>query len=163
MYLGAEGRGRLGGEMRWRVAALIALAGMAAMPASSGARQAGHVATLSVSVTPRSGSGRTHFAVSFRAAVSTGPRAHRLYRITASSSAHGGCQSSAVVEAPATKAGSTVRVTLAPGRRAGWCEGVFRGQVWDVITEPCPIGKACPAMMPLPQMVGKFSFRVTRG
>jgi hypothetical protein len=35
--------------------------------------------------------------------------------------------------------------------------------VWDVITEPCPFGKACPAIEPLPQLVGKFTFRVTRG
>ena len=48
MYLGAEGRGRLAGEMRWRVAALIALSGIAAVPAASGAAAPGHAATLSV-------------------------------------------------------------------------------------------------------------------
>jgi hypothetical protein len=163
MYLGPEGRGRLAGEMRWRVAALIALSGMAAVPAASGAQPGAHAATLSVSVKPRTGSARTHFAVSFRAARTTGPKAHNTYRITAGVQAQGRCRSGVAVDAPPTAAGSIVRVVLSPGQSAGWCAGTFRGQVWDVISVPCPVGKACPTFVPAPRMVGKFTFRVVRG
>ena len=163
MYLGPEDRGRLAGEMRWRAVALIALAGIAAVPASSGAAQVGHATRLRVSVKPPDGSIRTHFVVSFRAALSTGPSLHNIYRITASGPVHGGCQSSGAAAAPATHAGSTVRVVLSPTRSAGWCVGTFRGQVWDVISEGCPVGKACPLIMPAPQMVGAFTFHVARG
>ena len=163
MYLGAEGRGRLAGEMRWRVAALIALSVIVTVPAASGAGAPGHAATLSVSVTPRTGTARTRFVVSFRAARNTAPALHNIYRVTAGAPGHAGCQSSAVTEAPPTNAGLIVRVVLSPSRSAHWCAGTFRGEVWDVITTLCPGGKACPAMITPPLMVGKFSFRVARG
>jgi hypothetical protein len=66
-------------------------------------------------------------------------------------------------QAPPSKAGSTVGVVLSPSRSAHRCAGTFCGQVWDVITEPCPVGKACPAIITPPLIVGKFSFRVARG
>ncbi len=163
MYLGAESRGRLAAEMRWRVAALIALAGIVAVPASSGAAQVGHAAMLSVSVKPGTGSARTRFVVGFRAALSTGPSLHNVYRVSATGPSHGGCQSSGAVPVPPTKAGSVVRVALAPSRSAGWCAGTYRGEVWDIISEPCPVGRACPVILPRPQVVGKFTFRVARG
>jgi hypothetical protein len=162
MYLGAGGRGRLAGEMRRRVAALIALFGIAAIPAVSDGAQPGHAAMPAVSVKPPAGSARTHFAVSFRAAQATGPAVHHIYRITADVQGHGRCQSTAVAEVPPTRAGSTVRVVLSPSRPAGWCVGTFRGTVWDVITVPCPVGKACPDILPAPRIVGRFTFRVTR-
>ena len=162
MYLRRGGRGRLAREMRWRVVALIAMLGIAAIPAGSDAAEAGHASTLKVAVRPAAGSPRTHFAVSFRAALRTGPAVHNIYRITASVPARPGCQSTAVTQVPPTKAGSTVRVVLSPSRAAGWCAGTFGGQVWDVISEPCPVGKVCPALLPAPQMVGRFTFRVTR-
>ena len=149
--------------MRRSVLALIVLAGIAAIPTASDAAQPGHVAALTVSVKPRVGSARTHFAVSFQAAHATGPFAHNRYRITATDRAAGGCQSDAAAVAPATEAGATARVVLAPSGSKRWCAGVYRGQVWDVITMRCPVGKACPAIEPLPEMVGKFTFRVTRG
>jgi hypothetical protein len=163
MYLGVEGRGRLGGEMRWRVAALLALSGMVAVPAASVGAQPRATGAVSVSVKPRTGSGRTHFAVSFRAAVATGRSFHNAYRVTADDGTHAGCQSAVGIAAPPSKAGSTVRVVLAPSGSKRWCAGTFHGQVWDVITVSCLPGKACPAIEPLPHQVGKFSFRVTRG
>jgi hypothetical protein len=163
MYLGIERRGRLGGEMRWRVAALIALSGIAAVPAVSDALAPGRSATVSVSVKPRVGSGRTHFGVSFRAAVSTGRRHHAIYRVTAGNGTRTACQSAMAVVAPSTNAGSTVHVTLAPSGSKRWCAGTFHGAVWQVIVEQCPVGKACPAIEPLPAKVGTFTFRVTRG
>jgi len=149
--------------MRRRVLALIVLAGIAAIPAASDAAQPGHVAALTISVKPRAGSARTHFAVGFQAAHATGRFSHNRYRITAGDRGHGGCQSDATAVAPSTEAGATVRVVLAPSGSKRWCAGLFRGQVWDVITIVCPVGKACPAIEPLPRMVGKFTFRVTRG
>jgi hypothetical protein len=163
MYRGAEGRGRLGREMRWRVAALLALGGMVAIPAVSDGAQPRSTGTVSVSVKPRTGSNRTHFAVSFRAALATGPSFHNLYRITAGDRNHAGCQSAAGASASPTRVGSTVRVVLAPSGSRHWCAGTFHGQVWDVITIACPPREACPAIEPLPHQVGKFTFRVTPG
>src|SRR5437763_6091466 len=100
--------------MRWRIAALLALSGVAAVPAPSGGAQSRATGAVNVSVKPRTGSTRTHFAVSLRAAVSTGRSFHNVYRITADDGTHSGCRSAVAVSAAPTKAGSTVRVTLAP-------------------------------------------------
>ena len=149
--------------MRRRVATLLALSGMVAVPAVSDGAQPRATGAVNVSVKPRTGSNRTHFAVSFRAAVTTGRSFHNLYRITAGDATHAGCQSAVGVTAAPTRAGSTVRVTLAPSGSRRWCAGTFRGQVWDVIVESCPRGMACSALEPLPHQVGKFTFRVTPG
>src|SRR5579862_8215836 len=100
--------------MRWRTAVLVALSGMAAIPAVSDALQAQPATSIKVSVKPRSGSARTHFAVSFRASVSTGPGFHSVYRVAASGPGHGGCQRSVAVAAAPTRAGRTAHVVLAP-------------------------------------------------
>ena len=150
--------------MRWRVAALIALVGLGVSPVASDAAQPSHPPMLTITVKPLAGSDRTHFAISFRAAATTGifAGAHRVYRITASAPPRGGCQSSATATAPPARAGTTEHVTLAPAGSKTWCAGTFRGEVWDLITERCPVGKACPAIQPLPRIVGRFTFRVTR-
>lgn len=143
---------------------MIALCGIAVIPATSGAAQPIGPTSLHVSVSPASGSSRTHFRVSFKAAQTTvGVGDGRdLYRITARGSAHGKCLSSASAVAPPTPAGATVRLTLAPTAHKRWCAGTFRGQVWNVLIPSCPTGKACPAIEPLPQMVGRFTSRVRR-
>jgi len=165
MYLGVGGAGRLAAEMRVRAAVLIALFGIAAIPAVADAIQPLGQPTLKVSVKPRSGSGSTHFVISFQAAETTGTigSGHGLYRVTASVRGKGKCQASTSAVAPPSQAGATVHVTLAPTRSRRWCAGTFRGQVWNVLVEPCPVGKACPAILPLPRMVGKFTFIVKRG
>jgi hypothetical protein len=165
MYLGVGGAGRLAAEMRVRVAVLVALAGIAAIPGVSDAIQPIGQPSLKVSVKPRSGSRATHFVISFKAAVTTsrvGPIRDR-YRITASVKRRGKCQATTSMVAPPSRAGATVHVTLAPSRARGWCTGTFRGQVWNELVEPCPEGKACPAIVPLPRIVGTFSFHVRRG
>jgi hypothetical protein len=118
-----------------------------------------------VAVNPSSGSSRTHFVISFRAAETTGTVGpmHRTYRVTASDQPRGGCQSNATGQVPSSKAGAEVRVVLSPSRSSGWCPGTFRGELWNVITITCPPREACPAILPRPQLVGRFSFRVTRG
>ena len=143
---------------------MIALCGIAVIPATSGAAQPIGPTSLHVSVSPASGSSRTHFRVSFKAAQTTGVvgDGRDLYRITAGGSAHGKCLPSASVVAPPTPAGAIVRVTLAPTAHKRWCAGTFRGQVGNVLIPSCPTGKACPAIEPLPQMVGRFTFRVKR-
>ncbi len=149
--------------MRWRVATLLALSGMVVIPAVSDGALPPNTGTVSVSVKPRTGSGRTHFAVSFRAAVTTGRTSPNHYRITAADGTHAGCQASVGMSAAPTRAGSTVRVVLSPSGSQHWCAGTFHGQVWDVISEPCPVGEACQALQPLPHQVGKLTFRVTSG
>jgi hypothetical protein len=141
----------------------LALCGIAMIPAVSDAAQTGRAAMIRVSVTPGSGSARTRFAVSFRTAQATGREFHNVYRITADVRARKGCQGSAAAPVPPTKAGATVHVVLAPSGSARWCAGTYSGRVWDVIVESCPAGKACSLLVPAPQLVGKFSFRVTRG
>ena len=49
---------------------------------------------------------------------------------------------------------------LSPAEGRGWCAGTFRGQIWHLLIETCPVGKACPAILPVPQMVGRFTYRV---
>jgi hypothetical protein len=136
---------------------------MAVSPAISDGAKPRETGMVSASVKPRTGSDRTHFAVSFRAAMTTGRSFHNVYRVTARNGTHAGCQSAVAVPAAPAQAGSTVRVVLAPSGSKRWCAGTFHCQVWDVIVESCLPGKACPAIAPLPHQVGKFSFRVTRG
>jgi len=131
-----------------------------------GRRRADRLACLHVSVKPASGSSTTHFRISFTAPQATGAvGGGNIYRITASDPRSGGgkCMSSTSAVAPPTLAGATVRVTLAPPAHKPWCAGTFRGQVWSVLFPPCPVGKACPAILPQPRMVGKFTFQVRRG
>ena len=150
--------------MRWRAAASIALFGIAAIPGISGAAEPIGQPSLHVSVKPASGSSTTRFRLTFKVAQTTGGIGGGvIYRITASDSGHGRCVSSTSAVAPPTLAGGTVRVTLAPTAHSRWCAGTFRGQVWSQPFAPCPVGKACPAILPLARMVGKFTFRVTRG
>ena len=149
--------------MRWRAAAGLALIGIAAIPGVSDARLPATVSSLHVSVEPASGSPATHFVVAFKAAQSTAILSGDTYRVTASGPARAGCQASIAVMAPRTHAGDHVRVKLAPKARGHWCAGTFRGQVWNVLIPPCPTGKACPAVVVPPQVVGRFTFRVKRG
>jgi hypothetical protein len=167
MYLGLGGRGTLAAEMRARAALLIALFGIASIPGVSAAAPGDEPSAatgLHVTVTPASGSRTTHFRISLRTAPATGVvgSSAALYRLTASVKSQGKCQSSVSVVAPSAPAGAVVHVTLAPAAHRHWCAGMFRGQVWYVLIAPCPVAKACPAILPLPQMVGRFTFRVRR-
>jgi hypothetical protein len=152
--------------MRWRVAAVIAVSGIAAIPGSSGAAQPVGAPAVHVSVKPASGSPTTHFRISFTAVQATGALGGgNVYRISASAPSAGGGKCVASTSAPTspTLTGATVHVTLAPARHKRWCLGTFRGQVWSVLLPPCPAGKACPAILPAPRLVARFTYRVTRG
>jgi hypothetical protein len=157
--------GRLAIEMRWRVATLIAVCGIAGLPALSNAAQLSGAPMLHVSVNPPAGSAGTHFAVSFRAAETTGRIGStlRYYRVTASDQGRSGCRSSVTAQAPPAKIGSKVRVVLSPGLSDAWCAGTFRGTLWAGFTVVCGPVQACPDIVAAPRMVGKFTFRVTRG
>ena len=144
---------------------MLAVIGIAAIPGVSDALVPLGASSVHVSVKPASGSPTTHFAVSFKAGQNTGigGATGDRYRVTASDTARAGCQASITTMAPPTHAGATVKVTLAPRARTRWCAGTFHGEVWKLLYPPCPIDKACPAIAFPPLMVGKFSFRVTRG
>jgi len=145
----------------------MAVVGIAGIPAVSDAAQ-GRAAAVPVTVKPPTGSTSSHFAVSFRAGVRTGQSGllTRSYRVDAGTGKRTGCQWSTSAPASAAAAGATVRVTLAPGKRSAWCTGTYHGQVWLYQTVRCgpPLGDiACPQIAIRPQVVGTFSFRVTRG
>ncbi len=145
---------------------MIAVLGIAAIPAASDAAEPIGAPTVHVSVKPASGPPVTHFRISFTAVQATGAvGGGNIYRITASDPSAGGgkCVASTSAVAPPTLTGATVHVTLAPAAHKRWCAGTFRGQVWSVLLPPCPLGQACPAILPLPRMVGRFTFRVVRG
>jgi hypothetical protein len=143
---------------------VVAVIGIAAIPGGSSALEPAGAASLHVSVKPASGSPTTHFAISFMAAQNTGIIGGTgvSYRVTASDTPRAGCQAGIAAMAPPTPAGATVRVKLAPNAHSRWCVGTFHGQVWKTVFPRCPTGKACPALVFPPLMVGKFSFRVTR-
>ncbi len=143
---------------------MLALIGIAAIPGVSDALVPGGVSSLHVSVKPASGSSTTHFVVSFKAAQNTGIIGDTVdtYRVTASDTARAGCQASIATVVPPTHAGGAVQVKLAPRAHTRWCSGTFHGQLWKTVFPRCPIGKACPAIVFPPLMVGKFTFRVTR-
>ena len=145
---------------------MIALLGIAAIPGMSAAAVPIVSPTVHVSVKPASGSPTTHFRVSFKAPQATGAvGGGNVYRIIASvaDSGAGKCMSRTTMVASPTLAGATVHVTLSPTAHRRWCTGTFHGQVWSVLLAPCPVGKACPAILPLARMVGRFTYRVTRG
>ncbi len=144
--------------------ASIVVLGVAGAPAISLAAQAGGSSTLHVSVKPRIGSSRTHFAVSFRAAETTGTvgTVRRAYRITAGDQAGQGCLSSAARQAAPAKVGASVRVVLSPGG-SSWCAGTFSGAVWETESIVCQPGQVCPDLVVAPRKVGTFTFRVTHG
>ena len=117
--------------MRWRLAAAIAILGIAGIPAMSDAVPAHPATAMHVGVKPGTGSPGSQFAVSFRAGVQTGPGSLiRSYRVTAGATKRNGCQSFASEIAPSAAQGSMVHVTLSPGKRTSWCTGTYKGQVW---------------------------------
>jgi hypothetical protein len=144
---------------------LIAVCGIAGLPALSDAAQPSGTPAVHVSVRPAAGPATTHFAVSFRAAETTGRVGStlRYYRVSASVRGRSGCQSSVTAQAPAAKEGSNVRVVLSPNGSGAWCAGTFQGALWEGLTVVCGPVQACPDFEVAPRMVGKFTFRVTRG
>jgi hypothetical protein len=142
---------------------VLAMIGIAAIPGVAGALVPSGTGSVHVSIRPASGSPTTHFAVSFKAALSTGiiGDTGATYRVTASATAHAGCQASIAVVGPPTHVGAMVRVKLTPNAHTRWCAGTFHGQVWKSVFPRCPAGRACPALVFPPLKVGTFSFRVT--
>jgi hypothetical protein len=153
--------------MRRRLAAAIAVLGIAGIPSVSEAMPAHAATAMHVTVKPRTGSPNTHFAVSFRAAVQTGAGSLiRSYRVTAAAGKRNGCQSSATEPAPSAAQGAMVHVTFSPGKRSAWCTGTYQGRVWlyqSVRCGPPVVDIACPQIEIRPEVVATFTFRVTRG
>ena len=143
----------------------MALSALSGIPAVSQAAQPVRAPKLHVAVKPRSGSPATRFVISFKPAPSVSKigLVHASFRVTASDRGRAGCRSSTSATVLPARVGETVHVALAPGSPQRWCAGTFRGQVWEVLIQPCPLAQACPAIVPLPVLVGKFTFRVARG
>ena len=142
---------------------MLALIGIAAIPAVSDALVPSGVTSVHVSVKPPSGSPTTHFAVSFRAAQNTGIIGGTAH-VPGQREPHG-ARGVPVQHLRGGAAGARRRDRpgeLAPKAHGRWCAGTFHGQVWKTVFPRCPAGKACPALVFPPLMVGKFSFRVTR-
>jgi hypothetical protein len=141
------------------------------------------------SVKPKVGKPGWKFVVSFKPPRSAGfVGASRVsYTVSANkSSPHPkGCTWSVSVPVTEATGGSMVHVKLRPRGASGkWCRGVFHGRVQESIrpTCGCPVGPgimcplvpvviACPvraktgaepAILPAPQTIGTFTFRVRR-
>jgi hypothetical protein len=143
----------------------------------STAAHAAQTAGAHPAVKPGTGRSQTRFVVSFRApqsTIRTGPTQIR-YAVVASLRSHPkGCLSSISVPVDHAGAGSMVHVKLNPksaGRR--WCTGRFHGKIEEIVTTVCgcpespqmicfDVPCAGPAIFPIPETIGKFSFRVRK-
>jgi hypothetical protein len=143
-----------------RIAWLPVGLGLIATTALASASAAG--GRSAITVTPSSGNGRSHFAVTFRAPQKTGANGSLVshYRVSASGGSGRRCESSASVFVPATRRGQHVRVVLVPpGPFNTWCSGKFAGVLQQISRPVCPAGKLCPLFIAI-ATVGRFSFRV---
>jgi hypothetical protein len=150
------------------------IAALACVPASAAASQsvartgasvrpARSIGKAHVTVTPTSGSPTTRFTVRFRAPERTGRfrSSRRAYVLSAVGPASKGCNASADISLPASRAHVLRKVVLDPKRlHQSWCVGTYRGQVEETQIPICPKGHACPALVILLGTVGRFSFRV---
>jgi hypothetical protein len=148
---------------------LILVAGMLALAAipAAGAVMPGPVTSTKVSVTPGAGGPRTMFRFRFRAPDLTGVGAgwSRVNTLSVGGPTRAGCVSDGTTTLPPSVAGTMVRVTMNPAHLGGrWCVGTFRGEIIDsqrIICDPKPV-EACPQLVIAPQVIARFTFRVTR-
>jgi hypothetical protein len=136
------------------------------------------------SVKPKTGTPSTRFMVSFRAPQTAGQRtfSRLYYGVSADNGSRSrGCSASTSSSVSQAAAGAMIHVKLSPtspGRR--WCRGVFHGQIQEFVLPVCgcpgpvaasivcPLADAtdarllCPALVPAPQTIGTFSFRVRK-
>ena len=153
--------------MRRSVLILVAgILALAAVPAA-GAILPGPVTSTKVLVTPRTGGPRTTFRFAFRTLSSTGVGGgwSRVNTLSVTGPRRAGCVGDGTTTLPQSVAGTMVRVTMNPARLGGrWCSGRFRGEIVDsqrIICDPMPV-EACPQIVIAPQVIARFTFRVTR-
>jgi hypothetical protein len=135
--------------------------GLAASTQAAGLRP-----STKVSVTPGSGSPRTHFTFRFRVPVATGTFGSVTRRDTLSASGPrvAGCVSRASATLRRARTGSRARLAIGPGAvsRGGWCAGLWHGTVVQSEVLNCKPSPAivCPALVVAPRTLARFRFRV---
>jgi hypothetical protein len=149
-----------------KVAVLVAAAVIAAVPAVSIAAT-DHVAAVTITVKPASGSHTTGFVVSFRSPDRTG-RAGSFDRRD-ELSVHGppgpaGCVTAVSRMLPTAGAHARVTALLNPAELGGrWCAGAYHGRIVELQRPACAGGTACPMFVSVLRTLGSFGFRVTGG
>jgi hypothetical protein len=138
-----------------------------AIPTATPAHVVARLHAVPVRATPASGSPQTTFVLGFRAPERTGGYGSTQRHDTLTAAAQTptpGCIATVRVRVPDARAGAQVRVPLAPGRLGGrWCEGIYRGRIEELQTPVCARGVACPALILLRGVVGRFSLSVHGG
>jgi hypothetical protein len=151
--------------MRTR-AVLVAVVGIAAIPALSSATVAHDRRGPHITVKPTSGLPGTRFVVSFRTPDRTGR--FGMFERRDELSLHGpsqsvGCVSSVSVTLRAAAAHVRLIVRLDPGPLGGsWCVGSYSGQIEEIQRPVCVMGIACPEVAVLLRRLGRFAFQVER-
>jgi hypothetical protein len=148
---------------------LILVAGMLAVAAipAAGAVLPGPGTSTKVSVTPGAGSPRTTFRFRFRTPDMTGIGAgwSRVNTLSVGGPTRAGCVADGTTTLPRSAAGAMVGVSMNPAHLGGrWCVGTFRGEIIEsqrIICDPKPV-YACPQLVIAPQVIARFTFRVTR-
>lgn len=142
-------------------------AGMAlAFVPAAGAMTAAAATTTRVVVRPGTGGPHTRFRFSLRTPDSTGISGvwNRVDTLSVGHPQHSGCVWSGDIVLPRSQAGTMVRVTLNPFRLGGsWCTGTFHGEVIQSQRVSCgpPLVDVCPQLVVAPQVIARFTFRVT--
>lgn len=150
------------------IAAVGALALAAASSASAVPLDSGH--GVRVRVSPRTGHPHTTFRFRLRLPSQLPAMTSWARRDTLSviGPHREGCIAAASVGLPSDPAGGPVTVRLNPAKLGGdgrWCIGRFHGTVVDterVMCSPPPVYIMCPEIMIAPQVIARFTFRVTR-
>jgi hypothetical protein len=120
-----------------------------------------------VTVTPGTGGPRTTFHFRFRTPASTGVTTPwgRADTLSVSGPKRRGCVGGGGATVPLSVAGTMMRVTLNPAHLGGrWCTGTFQGEIVEnqrMICSPAPVD-VCPQLTVAPQVVARFTFRVSR-
>ncbi len=113
-----------------------------------------------VRVTPKVGTPRTSFVVTFRAPDSTGRRGglQRSYELSVVGQARH-CGSGLSETLPRTRKGAHVRVVLDPAAGT-WCPTHYSGRVEEWLRPVCSSARpVCPQFIAI-KLIGTFSFRV---
>jgi hypothetical protein len=141
------------------IAGIMALALVPVALATAGATTA--------HISPGKGGIHTQFHFSLRLPTATGTtgRVTRSDSVVISGPKRSGCVSSATSILPAGAAGTIVRETFNPAHMGGrWCTGTFHGEVLghvNTVCSPLPVMIICPQLEIAPQVIARFSFRVT--
>jgi hypothetical protein len=144
---------------------LLALAAALAIPGAAIAATLNGPQTP-MHVTPHPVGPRTAVVVKFLQPVDTTSMSslETTERLQVAGPTHSGCVGEGGVIVPAAQTGTSMTLTLRPGRLGGpWCLGTYRGTLIVSMMPRCggPPVRACPQFVIAPRIVGHFTFRVT--